>query len=69
MSPDRSTPVALETVRDSEFWNVLPNAEATVEAAVSAAFAAAGLVALPGAELAVTLADDARVRALNAIRR
>ncbi|MDR4308205.1 rRNA maturation RNase YbeY [Chelatococcus sambhunathii] len=66
MSPDRSTPVALETVRDSELWTILSDAEATVAAAVAAAFAEAGLVALPEAELAVTLADDARVRALNA---
>lgn len=66
MSPDRSTPVALETVRDSELWTLLPDAEATVAAAVAAAFAEAGLVALPDAELAVTLADDARVRTLNA---
>lgn len=66
MSPDRSTPVALETVRDSELWTILPDAEATVAAAVAAAFAEAGLVALPEAELAVTLADDGRVRALNA---
>lgn len=66
MSPDRSPPVALETVRDSELWNALPNAEAVIEAAVSAAFAEAGLSARPDAELSVTLADDARVRALNA---
>lgn len=66
MSPDRSTPVALETVRDSELWDVLPEAESIVAGAVGAAFAEAGLKARPDAELAVTLADDARVRALNA---
>ncbi|PZQ13034.1 MAG: rRNA maturation RNase YbeY [Ancylobacter novellus] len=65
MSPDRSTPVALETVRDSELWNELPDAEAVVAAAVVAAFAEAELKALPDAELAVTLSDDARVAALN----
>lgn len=66
MSPDRPIPVALETVRDSDRWNVLPDAEAIVAAAVSAAFAEGGLDARPDAELAVTLADDARVRELNA---
>ena len=66
MNPDRSPPVALETVRDSELWDALPGAEAIVDAAVAAAFAEAGLAARPDAELSVTLADDARVRALNA---
>lgn len=73
MSPDRSRacthdaapPVALETVRDSDLWDALPQAEAIVASAVSAAFAEAGLKALPDAELAVTLADDARVTELN----
>lgn len=65
MSPDRSTPVALETVRDTDLWDALPEAEAIVEAAVCAAFAEAGLKALPDAELAVTLSDDARVAELN----
>ncbi|GLK81611.1 rRNA maturation RNase YbeY [Methylopila turkensis] len=66
MSADRSPPVALETVRDSELWAALPDAEATVARAVAAAFDEAGLEARADAELAVTLADDARVRALNA---
>lgn len=66
MSPDRSTPVALETVRDSELWDALPDAESIVAAAVAAAFAEGALQARPEAELAVTLADDARVKALNA---
>ncbi len=66
MSPDRSTPVALETVRDCELWTLLPDAEATVAAAVAAVFAEAGLVALPDAELAVTLSHDENVRMLNA---
>jgi probable rRNA maturation factor len=65
MSPDRSPPVALETVRDSKLWDALPDAEALVEAAVGAVFAEAGLVCLADAELSVTLADDARVRSLN----
>lgn len=65
MSPDRSPPVALETVRDSDLWDVVPDAEATVAAAVIAIFDEAGLTARPDAELAVTLADDARVRELN----
>ncbi|MFC7052390.1 rRNA maturation RNase YbeY [Hansschlegelia quercus] len=65
MSPDRSPPVALETVRDSKLWDALPDAEALVEAAVGAVFAEAGLVCLPDAELSVTLADDIRVRSLN----
>ncbi|MBB3973206.1 rRNA maturation RNase YbeY [Hansschlegelia beijingensis] len=66
MSPDRPTPVALEVERDSDLWSVLPEAEAIIAKAVSAAFAEAGLLARPDAELAVTLADDARVRSLNA---
>ncbi|MFC3691187.1 rRNA maturation RNase YbeY [Chenggangzhangella methanolivorans] len=65
MSPDRSTPVALETVRDTDLWDALPQAEAVVAAAVVAAFAEAKLKALPDAELAVTLSDDARVAELN----
>jgi probable rRNA maturation factor len=65
MSPDRSTPVALETVRDSDLWDAMPDAEAVVAAAVRAAFAEAGLVALPDAELSVILADDSRLRELN----
>jgi probable rRNA maturation factor len=66
MSPDRSSPVALEVVRDADCWDVLPQAETIVAAAVDAAFAEGALACLPGAELAVALADDARVRALNA---
>ena len=66
MSPDRSTPVALETVRDSERWNVLPDAEASIEEAVAAVFSEAGLLARPGAELAITLSNDLNVRKLNA---
>lgn len=66
MSPDRSTPVALDIGRDSALWDALPEAEALVEAATAAAFAEAELIHLPGAELSVTLADDARVKALNA---
>jgi probable rRNA maturation factor len=65
MSPDRSTPVALETVRDSDLWDAIPDAERVVAAAVGAAFAEAGLAARPDAELAVTLADDERLRELN----
>ena len=65
MGPDRSTPVALETVRDTDLWDALPDAEAIVADAVAAAFAEAKLKALPDAELAVTLSDDARVAALN----
>lgn len=70
MSPDRPSvcpsPVALEIGRDSDLWNALPEAEAVASAAVRAAFAEAALQALPEAELALTLADDERVRALNA---
>jgi probable rRNA maturation factor len=66
MSPDRSSPVALETVRDSELWEACPDAEAVVASAVRAAFAEAALAARPDAELTVALSDDARVRALNA---
>ena len=66
MNPDRSTPVALETVRDSKFWDDVPNAEDLVAAAAAAVFAEAKLVARPDAELAVTLSNDARVAALNA---
>lgn len=58
-------PVALETVRDTDLWDALPEAEAVVAAAVCAAFAEAGLKARPDAELAVTLSDDARVAELN----
>lgn len=66
MSLDRSTPVALETVRDSELWDDFARTEDVVAAAVSAAFAEAELEARADAELAVILSDDARVAALNA---
>lgn len=59
-------PVALETVRDSELWDDVPNAEDLVAAAAAAVFAEADLLARPDAEMAVTLSDDARVAALNA---
>lgn len=66
MSPDRSPPVALETVRDSDLWDVVPDAEEIVARAVGAAFVEARLEARPDAELSVTLSHDGRVRELNA---
>jgi probable rRNA maturation factor len=66
MSPDRPPPVALDVARDNDLWDALPGAQPLVAAAVAAVFAEAGLVCRADAELSVTLADDARVRELNA---
>jgi probable rRNA maturation factor len=57
--------VELDLVEASPLWKALPEAPQLAGAAVEAAFAAAGLRAAAGAELAIVLSDDAGVRELN----
>jgi probable rRNA maturation factor len=57
---------SVEIVVESPLWEAEPRSEEIAQRAVSAAFAAADLSCLPGAELSVVLADDARLKELNA---
>ena len=57
---------SVEIVIESPLWDAEPRSEEIAQRAVSAAFAAAELSCLPGAELTVVLADDARLKLLNA---
>ena len=65
MSEGRSRPPAVEVIVESELWSSLPDLERAIRSAVEAAVEAAGFDPRPEAEVAVLLADDARVRALN----
>jgi len=58
--------VAIDFAQESELWQALPEAEAIVTAAVSAAVAGAGLKHAPGAELSVVLTHDAGIAGINA---
>jgi len=58
--------IAIDFAQESELWQALPQAEAIVTAAVSAAVAGAGLEHAPGAELSVVLTDDAGIAKINA---
>lgn len=61
--------IVIDVVIEAAGWDALPEAEALVEAGVEAAIAVAKLQLLPGAEISVMLADDARLRELNRIWR
>lgn len=66
MNPDRhEPPVSVDVIVESARWEEHPGLEELVHRAVAAAFEAGDLEALPEAELAVLLADDARVQELN----
>jgi len=56
----------IEILVEGGGWHTLPEAEGIVRSAIASALHAAALSCLPGAELTVILADDARLRALNA---
>jgi probable rRNA maturation factor len=58
--------VHLDVVVESPLWAGLPEAEALAEAALAAAERVAAVRLAPGAEVSLLLADDARLRALNA---
>lgn len=60
------TAVSVDCVAESALWEALPEAEALVERACAAAIAGARRPLLPEVEIAVLLADDAHVRAVNA---
>jgi probable rRNA maturation factor len=63
------SPVRLEVTAESSLWGALPEAERLAAAAVAAAATAAPVALSPGAEVSLLLADDARLRALNAVWR
>lgn len=55
----------VEVAIESTLWQALPDAEALALRCVGAAISAEKLHHLPGAEISLLLADDARVRELN----
>lgn len=57
--------VVVDVLRDADAWAALPNAEALAERAARAALAEIADEVPPGAEMSVTLTDDARIRVLN----
>ena len=59
------TVVSVDCVAESDLWETLPAAEALVERACSAAVASTRRALLPDVEVAVLLADDAHVQAVN----
>jgi len=58
--------VTLDVVAESPLWDALPDAERLAATAVAAAARAASVPLAPEAEVSLLLADDARLRALNA---
>jgi probable rRNA maturation factor len=57
--------VCLDTERDSDLWEILPDAEAIAERALNVASEMSGVTLLDGAELALLLSDDAHVKSVN----
>lgn len=57
--------VCLDTERDCELWDALPDAEAIAERALNVASELSGVPLLDGAELALLLSDDAHVKSVN----
>lgn len=62
--PDETT-VAIDVMVDDDGWSAVPDAEGVAERAARAALASLGEEVPPGAEMAITLTDDARIRILN----
>ena len=58
--------IEIELTRESDLWTGAPFAEGAARRAVAAAIGHAGLSCRAGAELSIVLADDARIRQLNA---
>ena len=61
----RSTEVSVDIQRASGAWRAVPRAVAITRKAARRAAAMGGVSLLDGAEIAVSLADDARVREAN----
>ena len=59
------TVVSVDCVSESVLWDALPDAEGSVERVCAAAVAGARRDLLPDVEIAVLLADDAHVQAVN----
>lgn len=57
--------VCLDTERDSDLWEILPDAESIAERALNVASEMSGVTLLDGAELALLLSDDAHVKSVN----
>jgi probable rRNA maturation factor len=55
----------VDVLRQSPQWKAVPGAAALARKAAKRAVRMAGIPVLDGAEIAVCLADDARIRALN----
>jgi probable rRNA maturation factor len=62
---DAPSGVTVDVLSESPLWEAEPGAEAVVRRAISQAAAATG-AAVPAAEVAVLLCDDAMIAALNA---
>jgi probable rRNA maturation factor len=62
---DRSSGPQVDVVIESDLWAGFPEAEELAAKAVAATARVAELVCIPDAELAIILADDARIRELN----
>lgn len=63
---DRAASVEIEVMEPCRLWRgALPDAPLLAREAARAALAASGVGLAPAAELAIVLADDAAVRALN----
>jgi probable rRNA maturation factor len=58
--------IAIDFAVESELWQTVPDVEAVITAAVSAAVAGAKLKHAPGAELSVVLTDDTGIAKINA---
>lgn len=57
--------IVIDIMIESSRWDEVPALEELVQAGAAAAIAAANVQLLPGAEISVMLADDARLRELN----
>jgi probable rRNA maturation factor len=69
MSAPAAPAAVVEVSIEAALWQALPDAEAWVRQAATAALAAAGMALSPGVELSVVLADDARLHELNLVYR
>ncbi|MBU3732040.1 MAG: rRNA maturation RNase YbeY [Beijerinckiaceae bacterium] len=57
--------ITLDCVSESDLWAAHPEMEAIAERALAQAAASCGLSLLPGAEVALLLVDDMRMRSIN----
>jgi probable rRNA maturation factor len=61
----RSSEIQVSIQKAAPGWKAVPGAAAKVRRAARQAVAMAGVPVMPGAEIAVLLTDDARMRAVN----